>query len=177
MIGVIPCSKALRTFLLTSSFVSPKYSLLSECPRTTYLTPASTSIAGEISPVYAPFSSKYMFSAPTWMFVPLAASTTGMISIAGTQNTTSTSSLTTNGFNVSTNLTASLGVMFIFQLPAIIFFLAMMIYLLSIPVGCYYILIYRLLLQHPGVLFLPGIQEMHRHLWKCVSSCRHNQGC
>ena len=40
MIGVIPCSKALRTFLLTSSFVSPKYSLLSECPRTTYLTPA-----------------------------------------------------------------------------------------------------------------------------------------
>ena len=19
--------------------------------------------------------------------------------------------------------------------------------------------------------------EMHRHLWRCVSSCRHNQGC
>ena len=34
-----------------------------------------------------------------------------------------------------------------------------------------------MLLQHPGVLFLPGIQEMHRHLWRCVSSCRHNQGC
>ena len=41
----------------------------------------------------------------------------------------------------------------------------------------YWHLIYRLLLQHPGVLFLPGIQEMHRHLWRCVSSCRHNQGC
>ena len=172
MIGVIPCSKALRIFLLTSSFVSPKYSLLSECPRTTYLTPASTSIAGEISPVYAPFSSKYIFSAPTWMFVPLAASTTGTMSIAGTQNTTSTSSFTTNGFNVSTNLTASLGVMFIFQLPAIIFFLAMILYLLLIE-----LLIYRLLLQHPGVLFLPGIQEMHRHLWRCVSSYRHSQGC
>ena len=65
----------------------------------------------------------------------------------------------------------------IYVTTAIIFFLAMMIYLLSIPVGCYYILIYRLLLQHPGVLFLPGIQEMHRHLWRCVSSCRHNQGC
>ena len=37
------------------------------------------------------------------MLEPFAASTTGMISIAGTQNTTSTSSLTTNGFNVSTN--------------------------------------------------------------------------
>ena len=53
------------------------------------------------------------------------ASTTGIMSIAGTQNTTSTSSLFTSGFRVSTNLTASLGVMFIFQLPAIIFFLAM----------------------------------------------------
>ena len=32
------------------------------------------------------------------MFVPLQASTTGTISIAGTQNTTSTSSFFTNGF-------------------------------------------------------------------------------
>ena len=36
---------------------------------------------------------------------------------------TITPSFTTNGFKVSTNLTASLGVMFIFQLPAMIFFL------------------------------------------------------
>ena len=38
-------------FLFTVSFVSAKYSLLSECPRTTYFTPASTNIFGEISPV------------------------------------------------------------------------------------------------------------------------------
>ena len=44
-------SKAFNIFLLTVSFVSAKYSLLSEWPKTTYFTPASTSIAGEISPV------------------------------------------------------------------------------------------------------------------------------
>ncbi len=37
-------------------------SRLSEWPIITYLTPASLSIAGEISPVYAPLSSKYTFS-------------------------------------------------------------------------------------------------------------------
>ena len=124
MIGVIPCSKAFSIFLFTVSFVSAKYSLLSECPRTTYFTPASVSIAGEISPVYAPLSSKYIFSAPTWILVPFTASATGIMSIAGTQNTTSTSSLATNGFNSSTKATASLGVLFIFQFPATIFFLA-----------------------------------------------------
>ena len=126
MIGVIPCSNAFSIFLLTVSFVSAKYSLLSECPRTTYLTPTSVSIAGEISPVYAPFSSKYIFSAPTWMLLPLAASITGMMSIAGTQNTTSASSVATSGFNVFTSSTASDGVMFIFQFPAMIFFLAIL---------------------------------------------------
>ena len=40
------------------------------------------------------------------MFVPSQAATTGMMSIAGTQNTTSTSSLATNGFNYSTKATA-----------------------------------------------------------------------
>ena len=89
--------------------------------------PASVSIAGEISPVKAPFSSKYIFSAPIWMLEPFAASTTGMISMAGTQKTTSTSSFATSGFNVLTNSTASLGVMFIFQFLAIIFFLAMIV--------------------------------------------------
>ena len=47
--------------------------------------------------------------------------------MAGTQKTTSTSSFATSGFNVLTNSTASLGVMFIFQFPAIIFFLAMIV--------------------------------------------------
>ena len=41
--GVSPCSNAFSIFLFTVSFVSAKYSLLSECPRTTYLTPASVS--------------------------------------------------------------------------------------------------------------------------------------
>ena len=127
MIGVSPCSNAFSIFLFTVSFVSAKYSLLSECPRTTYLTPASVSMFGEISPVYAPFSSKYIFSAPTWMLLPFAASTTGMISIAGTQNTTSASSVTTRDLSVFTSSTASEGVIFIFQLPAIIFFLAIAI--------------------------------------------------
>ena len=127
MIGVMPCSKAFSIFLFTVSLVSAKYSLLSEWPSTTYFTPASVSIAGEISPVKAPFSSKYIFSAPIWMLEPFAASTTGMISMAGTQKTTSTSSFATSGFNVLTNSTASLGVMFIFQFPAIIFFLAMIV--------------------------------------------------
>ena len=130
MIGVRPCSNAFNTFLFTVSSVSAKYSLLSECPMITYFTPASTSIFGEISPVKAPFSSKYMFSAPIWMLVPLAASIAGMMSIAGTQNTTSTSSFATNGFNVFTSSTASEGVIFIFQFPAIIFFLAMSEFLL-----------------------------------------------
>ena len=123
MIGVRPCSNALMTFLLTVSSVSAKYSLLSECPMITYSTPASVSIDGEISPVKAPFSSKYMFSAPTWILVPLHASTTGIISIAGTQNTTSTLSFLTKGLSSFTRATASLGVLFIFQLPAIIFVL------------------------------------------------------
>ena len=51
----------------------------------THLQPASTSMFGEISPVKAPFSSIYIFSAPTVTFVPFTASTTGTISTAGTQ--------------------------------------------------------------------------------------------
>ena len=86
---------------------------------------------GAISPVKAPFSSMYMFSAPTSTFVPFTASTTGTISIAGTQYTTSTSSDFTKSFNSSTNLTASLGVMFIFQFPATIFLLAIFSLLLT----------------------------------------------
>ena len=55
------------------------------------------------------------------MLEPFAASIAGIMSIAGTQNTTSTSSFAQSGFNIFTNSTASLGVLFIFQLPATIF--------------------------------------------------------
>ena len=134
MIGVIPCSKAFNTFLFTVASVSAKYSLLSECPMITYFTPTSVNMLGAISPVYAPLSSKYIFSAPMLIFVPLAASIAGTMLIAGTQNTTSTSSFCTNGFNSLIKATASLGVLFIFQLPAIIFFLMLMspLYLMSL---------------------------------------------
>ena len=65
------------------------------------------------------------------MLLSFAAIIAGMISIAGTQNTTSTSSFATNGFNSFTRATASLGVLFIFQLPAIIFLLAISPFLLT----------------------------------------------
>ena len=58
------------------------------------------------------------------MFVPLQASTTGTMSIAGHRILRLLHRSATSGFKFSTNLTASLGVMFIFQFPAIIFFLA-----------------------------------------------------
>ena len=128
--------------------------------------------------MYAPLSSKYIFSAPTWILLPLTASTTGTMSIAGTQNTTSTSSFATSGFSSSTRATASLGVLFIFQLPAIIFFLAMILFSLYPICLCAYsvqyclakLFTYRLPLQHPAVLFPPEIPEKLRRLWKYVSS-------
>ena len=141
-IGVMPCSKAFFTFLFTVSSVSAKYSRLSECPMITYFTPASVSIFGAISPVYAPLSSKYIFSAPISMLLPFAASIAGIMLIAGTQNTTSASSVATKGFNSLINATASLGVLFIFQFPAIIFLLAIFIvsqllfHLLFVTVQC-----------------------------------------
>ena len=41
---------------------------------TTYCTPISASIRAEISPVKAPDSAQWQFSAPTPMLVPLVAS-------------------------------------------------------------------------------------------------------
>ena len=57
------------------------------------------------------------------MSVPATACTAGTMSMAGTQNTTSASAPATSGFRVSINAMASEGVLFIFQFPAIIFFL------------------------------------------------------
>src|SRR5699024_11004505 len=95
-----------------------------------------------------------MFSAPTWILVPFTASTTGTMSIAGTQKTTSTSSFATNGFKVFTNSTASLGVMFIFQFPAIIFLLAMGI--------TFFLVLYNLQVQTEGYVHLTkfGLRPM-----------------
>ena len=59
-------------FLFTVSSVSLKYCLLSECPIITYSTPIDFSIFPETSPVYAPDSSKCIFCAPIFIFVPCA---------------------------------------------------------------------------------------------------------
>ncbi len=123
--GVMPCSRALRTFLLTVSSVSAKYSRLSEWPMITYLTPRSSSMHGAISPVKAPFSSKYIFSAPILMLVPSAAARAAGRSMAGTQKRTSTSSFAKASLLSLMKAAAWLGVMFIFQLPAARIFLAM----------------------------------------------------
>ena len=60
----------------------------------------------------------------------------GIKEIAGTQNTTSTSSFFTSGFNSSINFTVSLGVLFIFQFPAIIFLRIILSFLIYKIAGC-----------------------------------------
>ena len=74
----------------------------------------------EISPVYAPFSSKYTFSAPTEMRRSLNAFTATEMLQAGTQ--IRVSHHLARGmifFSSSANFLVSVAVMFIFQLPAI----------------------------------------------------------
>ncbi len=56
------------------SSVSPKYWRRSEWPMMTWVQPISSSMAGQISPVYAPSFSQYRSCAPMATFEPLAAS-------------------------------------------------------------------------------------------------------
>ena len=93
--------------------------------------------------------------------------------MAGTQNTTSTSSFATNGFNSFTRATASDGVMFIFQLPAIIFFLDIVFYL-SLS-HCNHLWENRIKLccqlqPHLAVPCPPGIPGKRRRRWRYGSS-------
>ena len=114
-----PAQRAARVLMLTVASVSPKYCRLSEWPTITYSAPASRSISAEISPVKAPLASKWTFCAPILTQVPFAASTAGMRSTAGTQRTTSHPFLPAVSSAVfATAAFASEGVMFIFQLPA-----------------------------------------------------------
>ena len=73
-IGFNPYSNADFIFLFTVSSVSLKYCLLSECPIITYSTFIDFNFFGETSPVYAPFYSKCIFSAPIFIFVSCAVS-------------------------------------------------------------------------------------------------------
>ena len=74
-IGVRPLASASFVFFATPSSVSAKYWRLSEWPRITCVTPASTSIGAETSPVKAPSFSKCMFWAATATALPFAAAT------------------------------------------------------------------------------------------------------
>ena len=106
--------------------VSPKYCLRSEWPTITYSVPISHSMAAEISPVYAPDAAKWTFSAPTFIGLPFAASITGTRSTYGTQATISQPSVflpASSAFMAFISSTASEGVLFIFQFPAITVFL------------------------------------------------------
>src|SRR3989344_5022088 len=58
-----PCLSAALTFPLMDAFVSPKCCLRSEWPSSTQEAPQLLTIAAEISPVNAPFSSACMFCA------------------------------------------------------------------------------------------------------------------
>ena len=122
-IGFKPEAKAAFVLLLTVSSVSPKYCLLSLWPKTTYSTPISLSIGAEISPVKAPLSAQWQFSAPIFTFVPFVVSRATYKSTKGTQAITSQSASLTAGITSSRRTLASAGVLFIFQLPAIIAFL------------------------------------------------------
>src|SRR5699024_1494099 len=73
----------------------------------------------EISPVKAPLFSKCTFSAPTWMLVPRHSSTALHRLVNGVQITTSQPAFFTAGTSSPMRAAASVAVLFIFQLPAI----------------------------------------------------------
>ena len=92
---------------------------------TTYSTPSSVSIGAEISPVNAPFSSKWTFSAPILTLLPAVVFTAVSRLVNGTHAMTSIlpSAFATSGLIASSSAFASGRVLFIFQLPAMIAFL------------------------------------------------------
>ena len=129
-----PAFSAASVRLLTVWSVSAKYWRRSEWPTMTYSTPRSTSISALISPVKAPDFSKWTFSAPTWMLVPLVLATAVTRSVNGVQMTTSQAASFTAGISSSTRTAASEAVLFIFQLPAIIALrFALSIVIFSLP--------------------------------------------
>jgi len=65
MIGVMPLARTAFTLRFTSSSVSPNSSRRSEWPTITTDTFILASIAGETSPVNAPFASQWQFCAPS----------------------------------------------------------------------------------------------------------------
>ena len=116
--GLSPASRAARSFRFTTSSVSQKCCLRSECPRITYVQ-RSASIGADTSPVYAPRSSKCMFCAPTAVDEPSSASLTAIRDTSGGQTTFPTPSMASSGsLSAEARDTASAIVVFIFQFPA-----------------------------------------------------------
>ena len=157
----------------------------------TYSTPHSSSMSAAISPVKAPFASKCTFCAPIFTFVPLAAATAAWMSTKGTQRTVSQPSLPATRAAVSLMAaSAAEGVIFIFQLPAMMVFLvALFIGIVSVSkiVGTK---AYRRAKGTPvhksseitcpaGKRYraapdLRGTRGMRRRRWRCGSSSRHS---
>src|SRR5699024_76094 len=119
MIGTSPFACRACAFLLTVSSVSAKCSRRSEWPTMTYFTPRSSSIAGDTSPVNAPLSSKWLFSAPMPSSEPSVFATSEGRWMNGAQMALSTSSFFGSVPSASMNASPSETVLFIFQLPAI----------------------------------------------------------
>ncbi len=86
----------------------------------TCVQPASTSIAGETSPVCAPSLSQCISCADTATFDPLAACAAAAKAVKGGATTTSQcSAFAATGLIFSMKSTASAMVLYIFQFPAI----------------------------------------------------------
>ncbi len=88
-IGFNPEAKAFFIFLFISSSVSPKIALRSEWPRITYSHPTDFNIDADISPVNAPFSSKCMFCAPSFIWLPFKSFDASESEVNGGQTITS----------------------------------------------------------------------------------------
>src|SRR5580658_3152707 len=121
-IGLSWFLSAARTFLFTSSSVSPNRVLRSLCPRITWVAKSARSIGADISPVNAPDASKCMFCAPSLISEPSIAPATASSAVNGGQMTISTSGCAPADTTISrARETASADVLFIFQFPAMSF--------------------------------------------------------
>ncbi len=130
--GFNPFLSACTVRLLTVSSVSPNIWRRSLCPMITYSAPTSLSISALISPVKAPLSAQDTFSAPTLMLLPFVKRAAVAMAVYGTQITTSALASATNGFNSLMSCSAAALVLFIFQFPAMMGVLMIVVYLLAI---------------------------------------------
>ena len=118
-----PWARAVSTFLARLSSVSLKYSRRSECPKIVVFTPIDSSIEADTSPVKAPFSAKCMFWAATMIGLPLVFSTAKARFTKEGAITTSACVCGSFSSRAAISWADWVASLFIFQLPAITFFL------------------------------------------------------